>query len=154
VAFSRDGQSLATVSPEGKVTISDTADGKDRLNLQDPGGSLSDVSFSPNGAYLLTVSTKNRTVRLWSINAGREMALLTVPTDGKVESAATRATFDLQGTHVALVSGDKVARIVRVFPTTQSLIDYANGLVPRNLTPCERKRFFLPTPDNIGICPN
>lgn len=154
LAFSKDGQSLATVSQEGAVTISDIATGNDTLNLQDPGGSLSEISFSPNGAYLLTVSSKNRTVRLWSINAGREMALLTVPTDGKIESAATRATFNLQGTHVALVSGDKFARIVRVFPTTQSLIDYAKELVPRSLTPCERKRFYLPTPDNVGICPN
>ena len=49
--------------------------------------------------------------------------------------------------------GDKVARVIRVFPTPQDMIDYARTVVPRKLTPCERKRFFLPVEGDVGECP-
>ncbi len=37
-----------------------------------------------------------------------------------------------------------------MFPTTQGLIDHAKAVVPRELTPCERKRFFLPVEGGVG----
>jgi hypothetical protein len=40
-----------------------------------------------------------------------------------------------------------------VFKTTQDLIDHARSIVPRQLTACERKRFFLPAQSNVGDCP-
>ena len=40
-------------------------------------------------------------------------------------------------------SGDDTAKIWRVFRTTQELIDYAKGIVPRQLTSEQRKQFFL-----------
>ncbi len=56
--------------------------------------------------------------------------------------------------HCVSVSGDNNARIFPVFPTTQDLIDHARSVVPRELTPCERKRFFLPVEGEVGDCPN
>jgi hypothetical protein len=32
------------------------------------------------------------------------------------------------------------------------LIDYAKSVVPRKLTPCQRKRFFLPVEGDVGEC--
>ena len=67
---------------------------------------------------------------------------------------ASYATFSPDGTRLVSVSGDNNARIVPVFPTTQALIDHARAVVPRELTPCERKRFFLPVEGEVGDCPN
>jgi hypothetical protein len=44
---------------------------------------------------------------------------------------------------VVTASDDGTARLWRVFHTTQELIDYARSIVPRQLTPEERKAFFL-----------
>ncbi len=39
-------------------------------------------------------------------------------------------------------------------PLAQAMIDHAKSIVPRALTPCERKRFFLPGEGEVGDCPN
>ena len=67
---------------------------------------------------------------------------------------ASYATFSPDGTRLVRVSGDNNARIVPVFPTTQALIDHARSVMPRELTPCERKRFFLPVEGEVEDCPN
>ena len=41
-----------------------------------------------------------------------------------------------------------------VSEVTQAMIDHARSVVPRVLTPCERKRFFLPVEGEVGDCPN
>ncbi len=53
------------------------------------------------------------------------------------------AAFSPDGTKVVTASGDHTARLWHVF-STQELIDYANKIVPRCLTPKQRKQFFLP----------
>jgi hypothetical protein len=47
---------------------------------------------------------------------------------------------------VVTASTDDTARIWRIFPTTQELIDYARSVVPRQLTPEQRRAFFLTAP--------
>ncbi len=42
-------------------------------------------------------------------------------------------------------SRDKTARLWRVLPAGQGLIDYARDIVPRELSLEENKRFFLTT---------
>ena len=80
---------------------------------------------------------------------GAEIAVL--PSHGP---GASYATFSPDGTRLVRVSGDNNARILPVFSTTQALIDHAQSVVPRELTPCERKRFFLPVEGEVGDCPN
>jgi WD40 repeat protein len=53
------------------------------------------------------------------------------------------AAFSPDGSKVVTASYDRSARIWRVFRTTQELIDYARSIVPRQLTPEQRKQFFL-----------
>ncbi len=65
-----------------------------------------------------------------------------------------RRRTTLAGRHIVTSSSDKTARIFNVYPTTQDLIDHAKSIVPRDLTPCERKRFFLPVEAEVGDCPN
>ncbi len=45
-------------------------------------------------------------------------------------------------------------RAFNAYPTTQALIDHARAIVPRELSPCERKRFFLPVEGEVGDWPN
>jgi WD40 repeat protein len=59
--------------------------------------------------------------------------------EGPVYSAA----FSPDGAKVVTASDDRTARIWRVFGSTQELIDYARSIVPRQLTPEQRKQFFL-----------
>ena len=96
---------------------------------------------------MVTASDDN-TARLWDAASGQPLATLSGH-QGWVNHAA----FSSDGTRVVTASDDKTARLWRVFPTTQDLIDYANHIKPlvsdgntvkpRELTPEERKRFFL-----------
>ena len=62
---------------------------------------------------------------------------------GRPHGAVPSAAFSPDGTRVVTASDDETAKIWRVFPTTQALIDYARSIVPRQLTPEQRKQFFL-----------
>ncbi|MEY9834006.1 hypothetical protein [Sinorhizobium fredii] len=144
-----------TASRDGSARIWDVADGAEQAALRGHKGFVREATFSPSGLYVVTASPQDRTVRLWSASSGREIAILTgLETVGNVEPASTLATFNSEGTRMAGVFGDKVARIIRVFPTPQDMIDYARTVVPRELTPCDRQRFFLPVEGDIGECPN
>ncbi len=59
------------------------------------------------------------------------------------EDRVRSAAFSPDGAEVVTASSDRTARIWRVFRTTQELIDYARNIVPRQLTPEQRKQFFL-----------
>jgi WD40 repeat protein len=111
------------------------------------------AQFSPSGLYVVTASSKDRTVRLWETQSGREIAVLASHDEATVLLGFTRATFSSDGTHVAIVSGEERVRIVRAFQTPKDLIDFARRTVPRELTPCERRSFFLPEDPAIGTCP-
>jgi WD40 repeat protein len=117
-------------------------------------GGVNSAAFSPNGSYVMTASSQDRTVRLWATESDRQIAILEGQERAAGEPALTRATFDPNGSRIAIISGDTNARIVRVFRTTQDLIDYAHTVVPRELTPCERRRFFLPVEGDVGNCPS
>jgi WD40 repeat protein len=80
----------------------------------------------------------DQTARLWDAASGKKLLTLEGHTDG-VRSAA----FSPDGTRVVTASDDDTAKIWRVFPTTQDLVDYAKSIVARHLTPEQRKAFFL-----------
>jgi WD40 repeat protein len=101
----------------------------------------------------MTTSPEDRTVRLWATGSGRQIAILSGEEDRQnVEPALTRAAFSADGTKIVIVSGDESVRIIHAFENLQNLVDYAHSLVPRRLTPCERRRFFLPVEGEIGDC--
>ena len=86
----------------------------------------------------MVTASDDQTARLWDAATGKALVTLEGHTD-RVWSAA----FSPDGTRVVTASFDKTAKIWRVFPTTQALIDYAQSIVPRQLTPEQRKQFFL-----------
>jgi WD40 repeat protein len=154
VAFSPDGQSLLTASRDGTARIWNVLDGKERFVLKGHSGVVNSAQFSPNGLYVLTASTQDRTVRLWAARTGREMAELAgLGNEENNQLAPIGAAFNSDGTRVVIVSYKGYVRVTRVFQTLQDLIDFAKQTVPRELTACERRRFFLPVEGDVSDCP-
>ncbi|RWE25953.1 MAG: hypothetical protein EOS41_09595 [Mesorhizobium sp.] len=153
VAFSPDGQSLLTGSRDGTVRIWGVPGGPERAVLRGHSGAVDSARFSPSGLYVVTASSKDHTVRLWSTQSARQIAVLGGPDEAAVRPGFTRAAFSSDGTQVAIVSGEEIVRIVRLFRTPKDLIDFARRAVPRRLTPCERRSFFLPADPATGTCP-
>ena len=102
----------------------------------------------------MTASFQDRTVRLWTAQSGRQMAILVSPDEENKRPAPTRATFNSDGTRVVIVSFKQDPRVVRVFPTPEDLIDFAKQTVSRELIACERRRFFLPVEGDADDCPS
>jgi WD40 repeat protein/class 3 adenylate cyclase len=155
VAFSQDGQSIVTASRDRTARIWNVEDGAERVILRGHTGGVNHAAFSPNGLHVVTVSSQDRTVWLWNAKSGRQIAVLAGQEDAAdAELDPISATFTSDGTKIAVVSGDENVRITRVFPTPQDLIDYTHRVVPRQLTPCERRRFFLAVQGDVGDCPS
>ncbi|MFK0690126.1 AAA family ATPase [Mesorhizobium sp. IMUNJ 23033] len=154
VTFSQDGQSLLTASRDGTGRIWSVPAGTERVALRGHSGAVDSAQFSPNGLYIVTASSQDRTVRLWAAQSGREIAVLASREDKANRPALVRAAFNPDGMRIAIVSGEESVRIIRVFHTPQDLIDYAKHTVPRELTACERRRFFLPEKGDGRNCPS
>ena len=154
VSFSQDGRSALTASRDGTVRIWNIPDGTERIVLRGHSGGVNSAQFSANGRYVVTASFQDRTVRLWAAQSGRQMAVLASPDVENKRPAPTRAAFNSDGTRVVIVSFKQDPRVIRVFPTPEDLIDFAKQTVPRELTACERRRFFLPVEGDASDCPS
>ncbi|WP_235984611.1 nSTAND1 domain-containing NTPase [Mesorhizobium neociceri] len=154
VSFSQDGLSALTASRDGTVRIWGVPDGTERTVLRGHSGGVNSAQLSANGLYVVTASFEDRTVRLWAVQSGRQMAVLFSPDEENKRPALTRAAFNSDGTRVVIVSFKRDPRVIRVSPTPQELIDFAKQTVPRELTACERRRFFLPVEGNVSDCPS
>ena len=153
VAFSPDGQSLLTASRDGTARIWSALDGKQRVVLKGHSGTVDSAEFSSNGRHVLTASTQDGSARLWDAPTGREMAILANSEEKNRWRVPTRAAFNSDGTRVLIASYGEGIRLIRVFQTPQDLINFAKQTVPRELTGCERRRFFLPIEGEVGDCP-
>ena len=75
LAFSPDGAILAVGLEDGSAQLRDAVSGALRTNLRDAAGSLTDISFSPDGSRFLTVST-SRIMTVWDATNGELVARL------------------------------------------------------------------------------
>ena len=75
VAFSPDGQRLASASWDQTVKIWDSATGKELLALKGHAGPVRSVAFSPDGQRLASASY-DQTVKIWDGAAGKELLAL------------------------------------------------------------------------------
>ncbi|PAQ11455.1 hypothetical protein CIT26_05600 [Mesorhizobium temperatum] len=154
VSFSQDGRSVLTASRDGTVRTWGVPEGTERTVLRGHSGGVNSAQFSGNGLYVVTASFQDRTVRLWATQSGRQMAVLVSPDEENKRPALTRAAFNSDGTRVVIVSFKQDPRVIRVFQSHQDLIDFAKQTVPRELTACERRRFFLPVEGDVSDCPS
>ena len=76
VAFSPDGQTLASGSVDDTVKLWDVDTGQEKASLTGHGSSVTSVAFSPDGQTLASGSW-DETVKLWDVDTGQEKASLT-----------------------------------------------------------------------------
>jgi WD40 repeat protein len=147
-SFNPDGLHNSSFSPNGLLRIvmslslnawlQNAKDYSQSTELKGHKGIIFKASFSPDGQHIVTASSDN-TAMLWDGKDGSQLAVLKGHTDQVHD-----ASFSPDGERIVTASIDGTARIWRFFPTTQALIDHANQIVPRYLTPEQRKQFFLP----------
>ena len=78
MAFSPDGQRLASGSDDSTVKVWDSATGKELFALKGHTAAVTSVAFSPDGQHLASGSS-DRTVRIWESTTAKEMFALKGP---------------------------------------------------------------------------
>lgn len=108
VAFSPDGQLLATGDASGEIRLWQVADGRQLFVCQGHSGWVRSVAFSPDGTILASASS-DQTIRVWDISNGRCLKELQQHS-GWVRSVA----FSPDGKTLASGSGDNTIKLWQV----------------------------------------
>ena len=105
IAFSTDGQLLATGDVNGEIRLWQMPDGKLLLNFQGHAGWVNSVSFSPDNRILSSASS-DQTVKLWNVSEGKCLKTL----EGHNQRVRS-VTFSPDGTTLASGSSDRTVRL-------------------------------------------
>jgi len=145
LAFSPNGQQLVAIfnlndkyNYSGTVRLWDANNGKQLFSIKKRWG-FANAIFSPDSQNLIISGYDDYNAQLWNVSTGKAIYAMQGHKDFVREIIST-----LNGKHIITTSNDDTARIWPVFSNAQKLIDYANQIVPRCLTPEQRKQFFLP----------
>ena len=106
LAWSPNTKSIAAAS-KGEVTIWNVESGTTKL-LKGHVGHVNDATFSRDGNRIATAGG-DRTIRLWDISNGRELARLSGHSDRVVD-----IDFSPDGSRIVSASGDRTARLWEV----------------------------------------
>ena len=138
-AFSPDGRWLAAASWDEKCRLYDLeADDPTAVVLQGHDGALNGVIISADSRWLVTGS-EDSTLRVFDL-AAEDPGLSPLVLRGH-ESTALPIAFTSDNRHVVTRSEDNT---VRLWPLEiDELLQHARQLVGRELTPTERRRYYL-----------
>jgi WD40 repeat protein len=156
LAFSSDGRTVLSWGADGSVRLRNAQGLYDRFSDVGFGcagpGSIKQAYLSDDGERIVTILKNGRT-DLWDSRSGTPVMTLhtfpntrgaspceiPIPPTGP-EAASVALSPDL---HNVLVDGDNGAVVLFTLPSRAEAIRRARQLVPRSLTPEERRRFFL-----------
>jgi WD40 repeat protein len=111
LAFSPDGQLLASGGFDSTVILWDTATGQQRRALNGHSGAVSSVTFSPDGRLLASAGQDN-TVILWDVVSGQIKRHLTAKEQEGELPGYTSAAFSPDGRLLALGTKDDTVTIL------------------------------------------
>jgi WD40 repeat protein len=144
--FSPDGKRVATsISSleDGAVILWDAASGAELRRWDTPkiSGAAFGAAFSPDGRRILTAFELG-SARVSDVDTGEEVAVLR---GGRILASGA---FSPDGRWMMTAPEETGAaapevRLWPAFATTHALIDHARAVMPRELTPEQRKQFFL-----------
>jgi WD40 repeat protein len=106
VAFSADGQILATADVNNEVRLWRVTDGKELLACQGHTNWVHTVAFHPSQGQILASGSADRTIRLWDIRTGECLKILSGHTE-RIWSVAFRA----DGRFLVSGSSDRTMRL-------------------------------------------
>jgi cytoskeletal protein RodZ len=134
--FSPDGKTFVTASADKTAKVWNASSGQLLFTLTGHEAEVWSAVYSPDGKTIVTTSNDN-TAKLWNASNGQLLFTLTGH-----EAEVWSAVYSPDGKTIVTASWDKTAKIWHIL-SPQELIDYANANVPRQLTPEQRKKFFL-----------
>jgi WD40 repeat protein len=141
--WSPDGARIATASWDRTVRIWDAETGEELLVFTGHADNLHRARWSPDGRRIASCGESGM-VRIWDANTGVEVYHFQVP------GVAHNCAWSPDGSQVMVVGSFPVPEIRRVWPSTESLVAYAQEhCVLRELTAEERAQFGLPPRESI-----
>ncbi|MET7716826.1 WD40 repeat domain-containing protein [Streptomyces sp. NPDC005407] len=105
IAWSPDGNLLATASRDGTARVFDARSGRALLVLPSDGVMVEGVTWSPDSSRIATTG-RDCVVRIWNAASGEPVRLLTGATD-----IGRQVAWSPDGRHVAASSKDRIVRV-------------------------------------------
>jgi WD40 repeat protein len=136
-AFSPDGKRVVTASQDDTARVWDAAGGEQFAKLSHD-KDVTSAAFSPDGKRVVTIS--DGAARVWDAASGNQLSKFSHVDGYEIYSVV----FTTDGKSVVTTSTDGRARLWRVLPRGQALIDFAHKRVPRSrLTDNEKKEYYV-----------